>query len=113
MEWHFTDLVQQNRAAVCLLKLARLGPDGSGERTSPVAKQFAFKQSLWNSRAIHGHKGLPAPHAGIMDESREQFLACTTFRLDQNIGAGRCGGTGALYCPKQQGRAADDIPRRG
>src|SRR5262249_17991660 len=50
---HFSDFIQQNRALVAQLKLARLSVIRAGEGTSLVAEEFALQQIGRYGRAVY------------------------------------------------------------
>jgi hypothetical protein len=54
---HFSDFIQEQRAAVRAFELADVSPVGAGERAGLVAEQFAFQQRLAERRAVHGDVG--------------------------------------------------------
>src|ERR1041385_2423711 len=47
------DLIQKKRATISHFYAARLGNTGTRKRAFLIAKQFAFNQRGWYSRAIH------------------------------------------------------------
>ena len=59
---------------------------GSGKRTSLVAKQLAFQETGRNGRAVHRDESLVAARAGIVNRSRDDFLAGAGF-AEQEHGA--------------------------
>jgi hypothetical protein len=65
------DLVQEKGAAVCSLKSADCLRDRARECASFVSEQFAFEQSTWNCRAVHCHKSLRPPRAGVVEVMTE------------------------------------------
>ena len=54
LEWHFTNFIQEQGAAIGLFKLARLGFNGPSEGAFFVAKQGGFEQVFWNGGAVNG-----------------------------------------------------------
>ena len=55
---HFTDLVEEDSAAVGHFKQAALVLVGSGESAFQVSEEFALEQSLGKRSAVHGNEGV-------------------------------------------------------
>jgi len=73
-EWHLADFIQEQRATIALLKPSNPHRCGAGERSLLVAKQFAFKQVLWDCGAVDRNKRLRAPIAVVMNRTGHQFF---------------------------------------
>ena len=86
IERQFGNLVEQDRAAIGLLKLACLGGGSPGEGAALVTKEHGLEQILGNRRAIHRDKSsLGAPRVP-MDETSKHFLANPGFAGEQYAG---------------------------
>ena len=82
------NLVQKDGAAVGLLKPARTGCAGAGERAFFVAEQFGFEQRIRNGRAVDLDEGPVAPPAGQVHGACEQLLARARLAQQQHGGLG-------------------------
>ena len=58
---------------------------GPGEGAAFVSEQFAGDQLFGKDSAVKGHKTLFSTRAEFVDGSSDQFLARTSFTLDQDI----------------------------
>jgi hypothetical protein len=59
-QWHVSNLVQKNRAAVALFEFTNSAAIGAGEGALLVAEQLALQQALGDRGAIDGKKRSPA-----------------------------------------------------
>jgi hypothetical protein len=86
-----TDLVEKKRAPIGHLKVSCSLGNGSGESASLMPEKFALQQRRGDRGAIERHKPALPARAGIVNGSRNHFLACAGLAPDQN-GAicGRC-----------------------
>jgi hypothetical protein len=108
VERHFANFVEQQvppSASSNFPALAALAPV-----KAPLACPNSSLSSRCSGRAAQftATNGLRLSVAAFMDKLRQQFLAGTTLGLDQYIGAGAGGSTGALQGLQQQGRTADN-----
>jgi len=71
----FSDLIQENRAAVGILKYADFVTGRAGEGSLDVTKQFALQQGFDESGAVHGGKWLVGCGASTMKSARNQLFA--------------------------------------
>src|SRR5437870_7104605 len=78
------DLVEEERAALRELELAKLALVGAGERTLLVAEQVGLDESLGDRRWVDGDEGLLAPRALMVDGPRDELLAGTALAGDQH-----------------------------
>ncbi len=87
---HVADFVEEERAAIGLLKLADLVLVGTGEAALDVAEHFAFDELLGNRGAVDLHEGLGRARTEGVQGVRHQFLAGAAFAIDQDasVGAG-------------------------
>ena len=86
---HVADLVEKNRAAVGLFKLAGMRLRGAGEGTFLVAEQFGFHQIFGQGRAVDLNERRVAAGRGVVDGTCQQAFARTAFAAQQHGGAGR------------------------
>ena len=79
-----SDLVQQQRAATCLLEQARLVPGGSRERSTDMPEQLRLEQALRDRGAVDGDER--GRHAGArpMNRLRDDFLAGPALTSDED-----------------------------
>ncbi len=106
---HLSDFVQKNGAAIGRFELARPAGHRAGKCAAPMAEKLALQQRLRNRRAVHGDERLVAAIAGVVNESRQQFLAGSAFRFDQHIGAGAGRRARPLQSPHQQRGTAHNL----
>ena len=81
---HVAYLVQEQRPAVGLLKLARLVLDGTGKRTFYMTKQLTLNQFGRNSCTVDLHQRLRSPVALGMYEPRYNLFARTVSAGDEH-----------------------------
>src|SRR5207244_13077262 len=81
------DLVEEDRAAIGLLKEPALLADGAGERAALVAEQLRLEQGLRQGAAIDGDE-LPAPAGVGVNGAREQFVAGGRVAAEEDGGVG-------------------------
>ena len=72
---HFTEFVEEERAAVGLSNQTRLIAIRSREAAPRMTEQFRFKQGLRNPAAIHGDKRTRRTRAVFMNQPCDDFLA--------------------------------------
>src|SRR5207245_9389745 len=73
------DLVEEERAALRELELAKLALVGAGERTLLVAEQVGLDESLGDRRRVDGDEGPLAPRALMVDGPGDELLAGTAL----------------------------------
>ena len=105
------NLVEEQRAAIGLLDLALGGLDCAGERPLLVSEQFAFEQVFRDRRAIDRDEFAIGAVAGIVEASRQQFLArpARAEQHDRDVGVRH-----ALDRPRHAdhfGRGGDHPPK--
>src|SRR5690606_1038696 len=83
--WHVADLVEKNRPARCLLKLALSSlPIGAGERAWSIAKQLGFHEGGRKRGGIHHHHGGLAARTKPVQCLRDQLLARAALSPNEN-----------------------------
>src|SRR5262245_2761153 len=70
------------------------GTVSTGKRSTLVAEQFALEQAVRDRRAINRHERTLAPRAALVQQVRDDLLACAGLAGDENV---RVGGGDALY----------------
>src|SRR5215472_15419443 len=85
---HFADLIQENRAAVRLLKLAEFLPRGAGKSARLIAKQFAFQKLVRDRGAVYLDEGFIGARRLRMNHTCHHFFAGSTLAADQDRGGG-------------------------
>ena len=83
-QWHFANLVQEQRTLVRQLKDASLLRASIGERAFFVAEQFALEQCFRNSRAVDGDKRLGLAHTLVVQRLGNQVLTGTIFAFEHD-----------------------------
>ncbi len=81
---HLANFVQQQRALVAQLELARLGFVGTGKGARLVTEQFALQQLAGNRRAIDLQKRAVRAIGVLVNQLRQDFLACSALAEDQH-----------------------------
>ena len=82
-EAEVADLVQEERAAVGLLKLPHARIHARGDAFFD-AEQLAFQQRLRQRRAVQRHERAAGARAGVVDRLGHQFLAGAALAGDQH-----------------------------
>src|SRR5262245_1888185 len=80
----FRYFIQENSAAVSLLKVSLSVFVRPGKSAFPVAKQFAFNQFSRNRAAIHCHKALTGSAALSMNGPGDDLFSGSAFTGNQN-----------------------------
>ncbi len=88
LQAHVADFVEEQRAAVGLLKLSFLVGGGAGKRAFAMAEQFALDQVFGNGGAVHFDKHLVLAQALGMDGVGDQFFAGARLAVDQHAAVG-------------------------
>ena len=83
---HVADFIEEQRAAVALLKLADALGVGAGERAFFVPEEFALQQMLRNRGAVDGEKGPIATLAVAVNGARDELLPRAAFAGDERSG---------------------------
>ena len=87
---HLANFVEQQRASFGEFETSGATFERAGECTFLMAEDFAFNQSLRDSRTIDGNKRLIAARTQIMNGAGDKFLASPTGARDQDRrGTGR------------------------
>src|SRR5690606_33495580 len=81
---HVADLVEDQRAAVGLLELARAILGGAGERALHVAEELALDQLRGTRRAVHLDQRLLAARRALVQRRRDELLARAVLAGDQH-----------------------------
>ena len=81
---HFPDLIDEYRATVRDFKQPRRCCRCSGECDFLMAEQFTFDQLLRQGGAVNRDEGLVFSQATGLEVSRDEFLAGSTFTLNEN-----------------------------
>ena len=87
---HVADLVEEHRAVVGELELARLVLDRAGEGAALEAEQLRFEQLGRQRGAVHLDERLVAPERGGAERPRDKLLAGAAFAAneDRDVGVG-------------------------
>src|SRR4051812_9488796 len=72
---HRADLVEEQRALVCLFEPPLSGANGAGERTANMTEQFRFEQRFRNRAAVQRDESVGAPWTVVMNRPSGQFFA--------------------------------------
>src|SRR5262249_5153120 len=78
------NFIQENGAAVGLLKTANPTSAGACESAAFVAEQFAFEQRFRDSGAIDSDEGAANAVAMLINRARDQFFTGSGFTTNQN-----------------------------
>ena len=81
---HVSDFVQEQGAAIGLLKAATACGLRTGESAALVAEEFAFQQILGYGRCVDGHKRPAGTRAVFVQCAGHQFLARARFAGNQH-----------------------------
>ena len=81
---HVPDFIEEQRAALGLLKLALALRHGAGERPLLVAKQLALDQLPWDGRTVDLHKRPLGAGRAVVNLAGHQFLARSVRPGDQH-----------------------------
>ena len=87
-ERHLADFVEEDRAVMRELELARAIAIGAGEAAFHVAEQLRFEQRLGHAGAVHGHERACGPRASRVHGVGDQFLARPAFPCNEDLGVG-------------------------
>ncbi len=82
MQRQIGDLVQKQRASFGALDQAFLVGHGAREAAALVSEQLAFHQLGRNGAAVHGNERTIRARTAVMDESRNELLACPRLTVD-------------------------------
>ena len=83
-EREVADLVEEERAPVCLLEQTGLSGVGVRERAPLVAEELRLHERGGDRGAVDGHKGTVSARAALMERPGQQFLARSGFPVDQH-----------------------------
>ncbi len=86
--WHGADLIEENRAAIGLLKQPLLVVDRAGERTLAMTEQLGLKQVLGQGTAIDRNERRELPAAVEVQRAGDQFLAGAALAENQDRAVG-------------------------
>ena len=78
------DLIEEQRAAIGLDKLAGGFGNSAGKRALLMAKQDRLHEVFRNGAAVDRHERLARPGAGALNAARDHFLTHTAFAQDQH-----------------------------
>src|SRR6185436_11032060 len=81
---HLADLVEEHRAVIGELELARLVLNRPGEGAALEPEQFRLEELGWQGRAIHFDERLVAPDRRGIERSRDQFFPGAAFSPNEN-----------------------------
>jgi hypothetical protein len=85
-EAHLADLVEEERAPVGELELARLVAIRAGEASFDVSEQLRLEERFGQPGAVHGHEW-PVVAGGVhVDRPGDQILADAAFTRDEDLG---------------------------
>ena len=82
---HIADFIEEDGAAIGLLKAADAAFGRAGECAALVAEQFAFEQRFWNGGAVDGDEGRIGAVAVLEDGASDEFFAGAGFAADQDV----------------------------
>ena len=82
---HFTHFVEEQRAAMRELQLARLVAIGAREAALDVTEQLRLEQRLGQTRAVHRDEGAPRAARSHVDGAGDEVLADPAFAGDQDL----------------------------
>ena len=85
---HLADFVEEDRAAVGHLELARLVAIGAGEAALDVAEQLRLEQRLGQAGAVDGDEVVVLARAVGVHRPRDEFLADAALAGDEHLGVG-------------------------
>ena len=85
-EGHLTDLVQQQRAAMGLLKQPRMSANSPGERAALVAEQLALEQTLRDRTTVHRNERLGCSARPCMECACKDLLSRSGLSIDEDGG---------------------------
>jgi hypothetical protein len=83
-QWHITDLIQENGAAVTLLELSDVAPVGAGKCTLLVSEQLTFQEMFGDGGTIDCQERRFEAIAVLINGPRGQFLPRSTLAGDQH-----------------------------
>src|SRR5439155_136578 len=83
-ERHVANLVQEKRAALCLLELSQVAAGGAGERSFFMAKEFRLNQLCRDGRAIKRDEWTGAARAALVQSAGDQFFAGARFTKNRD-----------------------------
>ena len=83
---HQPDLVEKDRAAMSDLQQAGLGLSGIGKRAAFEPEELGFEQLVGNRRAVDVDECRVRARALLVNEMRDEPLACPGFPLYQHRG---------------------------
>ena len=104
----FGHLVEEDRAAVGLLKIALAGLGSAGEGTLLVAEKLGIDGSLGYGRTIDGDVLVVLARRIGVNDLRKKLLAHTALARDEDRQIGRCHTQGNLQRPVQKFRGSDN-----
>ena len=79
-----TDLVEEDRAAVCELESALLVSHCAGKGSLDVSEKFAFEQTVGQGAAVDRHEKSVGPPAGFVKGVRDELFSGAALALNQN-----------------------------
>src|ERR1700720_1833437 len=85
---NIADFIEEQSTVISQFEAAALLDQRSGEGTLFMTEQFALHQSRRNGRTVQADKCSRTARAEIMDGPGEQFLASTSFAVEQHSGPG-------------------------
>jgi hypothetical protein len=75
VEWHVADLVEEQRAVLCLLEAAAPRGLGAGKGAALMAEQFGLEQILRDRRGVQGNERLRGAWAVLVQRVSNELLA--------------------------------------
>src|SRR5579872_338674 len=104
---HVADFIEEECAAVSLLKFSNLVFCCAGEAALDVPEKLGLDQLLGNGRAIYFHEGPLAAKACRVKGMSDEFLAGAALAVDKHASVGRRG-DGNLLAQGLHGHAVPD-----
>ena len=83
--FQFSDLIEEDRSAICRAKTPQSAVIGAGERTFKVPEDVARKQGAGYGRAINGDEGRVGPGTMGVNRPGNHFLAGSSGACDEHI----------------------------
>src|SRR5215470_19552575 len=84
-----TDLVKENRAAICRFKSPQSSLCRSSKGTLLMPEELGCNQGLRNRGAVHTNESPFRAVGSAVDGTSDQLLTCACFTQNQNCGIGR------------------------
>src|SRR5262249_9003724 len=87
---HVADFIEEQHATACLLDLPRSSGERTGKGAFLVSEQLRLEQRLRKRGAIQRDERTGAAGRAVMNESRDNFLACSRLPGEKDGRFRRC-----------------------